>query len=261
VPPNTITFDPSNTQPILNPARSFCGPGAATKSAPGDDSNSRLATSALEALVETLRRSQQQPTMPQTPVRRNKHVEEHFTPSEDDNNVSSPRRPTDLLHFLKYAKRHCGVEDAELFLSPLRKKGFAPDILGDPDIKIEDLTGYQIGMTHGDAIRLHRAAPEWHKNRNKRRREADIEGEEDEEDNPFLRAPAPPGVDDSNIVGYKAVHPDGEQRWFGSPLIPEPGPTTYHGSPIMYQDVATGGWHPIPEGFSMSPEAVPLEDR
>ncbi|KAJ4492133.1 hypothetical protein C8J55DRAFT_382279, partial [Lentinula edodes] len=65
--------------------------------------------------------------------------------------------PTKLRRFLEYAESDAGVKNATYHLFALENKGYGPDILEC----VEDKDLVDLGIKHGDAMRLKRAAPIW----------------------------------------------------------------------------------------------------
>ncbi|KAJ3848224.1 hypothetical protein EV368DRAFT_68455 [Lentinula lateritia] len=65
--------------------------------------------------------------------------------------------PTKLRRFLEYAESDAGVKNATYHLFTLENKGYGPDILEC----VEDKDLVDLGIKHGDAMRLKRAAPIW----------------------------------------------------------------------------------------------------
>ncbi|KAJ3885769.1 hypothetical protein GG344DRAFT_70242 [Lentinula edodes] len=73
--------------------------------------------------------------------------------------LSSPAKntPTKLRRFLEYAESDAGVKNATYHLFALENKGYGPDILEC----VEDKDLVDLGIKHGDAMRLKRTAPIW----------------------------------------------------------------------------------------------------
>ncbi|KAJ3803843.1 hypothetical protein F5876DRAFT_54051, partial [Lentinula aff. lateritia] len=65
--------------------------------------------------------------------------------------------PTKLRRFLEYAESDTGVKNATYHLFALENKGYGPDILEC----VEDKDLVDLGIKHGDAMRLKRAALIW----------------------------------------------------------------------------------------------------
>ncbi|KAJ3805353.1 hypothetical protein F5876DRAFT_69870 [Lentinula aff. lateritia] len=65
--------------------------------------------------------------------------------------------PTKLRRFLEYAESDAGVKNATYHLFALENKGYGPDILEC----VEDKDLRDLGIKHGDAMCLKRAAPIW----------------------------------------------------------------------------------------------------
>jgi len=65
--------------------------------------------------------------------------------------------PSKLSRFLKYAKTHLGIPNAQLYERCLEEMGYGPDILhlvNDGDLK-------DIGIKPGDVIRLKQHSLQW----------------------------------------------------------------------------------------------------
>lgn len=103
--------------------------------------------------------------IPHTP----KHQQIELRPENKSLSNLPPPSPSDIPHFLKYAKDNLGIKDAAHYVNGLRDKHLGPDVLNKADI--QELTGFDIGMPYGDALCLQAAAPSWWKSCTKQVRE------------------------------------------------------------------------------------------
>ena len=151
-----------------------------------------------------------------------------------------PPSPSDIPRFLKYAKDNLGIKDAAHYVDGLRDKHLGPDVLDKADIK--ELTGFDIAMPYGDALRLQAAAPSWWKSRTKRARE---DYESDPSFTPIPRdSPIPPAT-----IRIRVKYPDGGEASYWVPLLIR-GDQREHDTYTQCYDEATNNWTPIPDGWT-----------
>jgi hypothetical protein len=171
-----------------------------------------------------------------------------------------PPSPSHLGHFLKYANEKLGVRDALVYLSPMSRKGYGPDILAE--VPVPDLTDPTIGLTPGDAIRLKRGSVDWWSEESKKTRNpkrprshtilTPLFPDERHTEQNQLQPEAEQLPD--NSISYHIEYPDGGgKRWFAGPLLRRGRPRD-DDKITEYFDKARKEWLPIPVGFT-----APLE--
>ncbi|KAI0693751.1 hypothetical protein BC835DRAFT_1520490 [Cytidiella melzeri] len=224
-PPCTKIFDPDNRRPVLNARRAACH-AASVVAVPLLD----------QAAILELTKRACAPAAPRTPKHaRMASIGSLTTLPSTNMSVPISRSPNNLPQFLKFMKDTHGVVNAHTYRTLLSAKGYGPDIIDQVDIK--DLTAFDVGLTPGNAIRFHNAAPVWWNSRGKQPREL---FEEDVDFNPFLEQDKRGQVGDGEpdeCIHYKGCWPDGTRMsWFEVPLIV--GDRQFDDDFIEYQDSA-----------------------
>lgn len=163
--------------------------------------------------------------------------------------------PSDIPRFLDYASTNLGVQNASEFESPLRRKGFGPDILS----QIPDASLTALGLSEGDALRLKNGSQKWWNGPKAKRKLSEVEERElkrkhdrDFDHNPFsFGSPLSHGTPD----------PDPEPQCHYEYRFPGGGGTRYNGPPMhqgrrfprndrtSYWDQAQKQMLPIPAGY------------
>lgn len=154
--------------------------------------------------------------------------------------------PSDIRRYLRYAEEHLGVENATSYEFPLKMKRYGPDIL--PHVQTSDLTAVDVGIPHGDALRLQRGSSDWWNHLAKRQREQDNDDargtskrhHSDPEDEPRATEVKDP-------VRYELRWTDGAQRYYGGYMIPCPRKTVDES--VWYFCEARQDWFPTPVGY------------
>ncbi|KAH8980224.1 hypothetical protein EDB86DRAFT_2813883, partial [Lactarius hatsudake] len=238
-PPNTPSFDIANKQPELcNRTKS----GGAATNTPGPATESLVVIAQLATSVLDFAKQLAQPphsagvspmTVPNTPKRQRTELR----PDTVSPSSLPPPSPSDIPRFLKYAKDNLGIKDAACYVDGLRDKHLGPDILDQADI--QELTGFDISMPYGDALRLRAAAPSWWKSRTKRARE-DFEG-----DPTFTPIPVPVNP----TLHIRVNYPDGGEASYWVPSLIR-GDQREHDHYTQYYDGESKTWLPIPEGWT-----------
>ena len=126
-------------------------------------------------------------------------------------------------------------------------KRYGPDIL--PHVQTSDLTAMDVGIPHGDAIRLQRGSLDWWNHVAKRQREQDNEeslgtpkrhcGDPDD---------LPRAAEVKDPVKYELRWFDGAQRYYGGYMIPCARKTVDES--VWYFCEARREWFPTPAGYS-----------
>ena len=142
-PPNTPTFDIANKRPELHER------AKPTTSTPTTDSLAvvaQLATTVLNLakhLTQSPQTSSTAPAMvPHTPKRQWMELR----PENESPSSLPPPSPSDIPHFLKYAKDSLRIKDAANYIDGLRDKHLGPDVIDKADM--QELTGFDIGMPY-----------------------------------------------------------------------------------------------------------------
>jgi hypothetical protein len=242
-PPNTQAFDPANrgVSLVASGARSVqpaipAALGPAPISELGHLSN--LVT-AIFGAVNTVN-----PTLV-TPSRTVRAA----TPEMEG--ASLVPSPSDIPRFLKHASTDLGVRNALAFESPLRRKGYGPDILPD----VDDAALVALGISEGDVLRLKNGSRKWWNGPDAKRKLA-------EDDDSFF----------SNTLSNRSRDTSDDhvdKRYHYELLFPEGGGTRYNGPPIKkgdrgFHDDSTTYWDerqrkmvPIPVGYTAPPYNAP----
>jgi hypothetical protein len=173
------------------------------------------------------------PSVTATTLHTPKRQRTELRPESESPSCLPPPSPSDIPRFLKYAKDNLGIKDAARYVDGLRDKHLGPDILDQADM--QELTGFDIGIPYGDALRLRAAAPSWWKSCTKRARE-------DYENDPAFN-PVP--TDSPAAVRIRVQFPDGGESSYWAPLIR--GDQREHDSYTQCYDEATNAWLPIPQ--------------
>ena len=172
------------------------------------------------------------------------------SPSANDNELVYS--PSHIPQFLKHASSKLGVRNALDFESPLRRKGYGPDIL--PDIADSELVA--LGISEGDVIRLKNGSRRWWNG-------PDAKCKFDEvDDNNFFswlspgRTASDAEADTSNgyqskricHYEYRCLEGDGATRYNVAPM--ERGGLEDHDRFTSYYDEKQRKMLPIPDGFT-----------
>lgn len=237
-PPSTPSFDIANKRPEL---RERAKPTANTPTTDSLAVVAQLATTVLDFAKQLTQPphptsissvAAAQPA-PHTPKRRRTELSE--SPSS-----LPPPSPSDIPRFLKYAKDNLGIKDAAHYVDGLRDKHLGPDVLDKADI--QELTGFDIGMPYGDALRLQAAAPSWWKSRTKRARE-------DYESDPTFNPVPPDPPTTPATIRIRVKYPDGGEASYWVPSLIR-GDQREHDNYTQCYDQATDNWIPIPDGWT-----------
>ncbi|KAI0782492.1 hypothetical protein BC629DRAFT_1594266 [Irpex lacteus] len=255
-PPHTAMFDPNNKRPVLNSRRIVSTPTPA----PAIDVNAFASVFApITSAVAELAKANALSNPPRTPSKRPRTNSLVATPSSRPPDLDSKltHSPNSLARFCKFLKDSRGVRKAPQYFMALRDYDYAPDILGEVDVK--ELT--EVGISIGDAHRIRKAAPEWLRSRSTREPEA-IETDPDFCQHVVGAANILPSIFDDNAPGtgdrweeksvhYKLEHVNGTRnRWWSGPLLRNLGERREDDDYIEYRDPATLEWRPIPPGFT-----------
>jgi hypothetical protein len=175
--------------------------------------------------------------IPHTPKRQRTELR----PENESPSILPPPSPSDIPCFLKYAKDNLGIKDTAHYVDGLRDKHLGPDVLDKADV--QELTGFDIGMPYGDALRLQAAAPSWWKSCTKRARE-DYENDPTFVSNSSTTPPLPPAT-----ICIQVKYPDGGEASYWVPSLIQ-GDQCKHDSYTQCYDKATNDWIPIPDGWT-----------
>jgi len=248
-PPNSLAFDPALRRTSIIPQRQ-AHIDAAVSSTSQD--GVAVLSQVVKDLVETLVIKKPQSVTDKAPM-----TPKWTLHAGLENSSPLPPSPSHLGKFLTHADEKLGVRDAMVYLSPMSRKGYGPDILAD--VPVSDLTDPSIGLTPGDAIRLKRGSVDWwseeSKKTFKRPRARTILS------NLPAHTPFTPDNEGEqsrvnahdNSISYRIEYPDGGgKRWFAGPLLH--GRQRENDDITEYFDEARKQWVRIPLGFT-----VPLE--
>jgi hypothetical protein len=167
----------------------------------------------------------------------------------DDDLVYSPSH---IPRFLKHASSKLGVRNALDFESPLRRKGYGPDIL--PDIADSELVA--LGISEGDVICLKNGSRRWWNGPDAKRKLGEVD-----DDNFFSRlstghmagdaeADTSNGYQNKRVCHYEYRFPegDGATRYNAAPM--QRGGPEDHDRFTSYYDEKQWKMLPIPNGFT-----------
>jgi len=240
-PPNTQAFDPANRGVSLVAPGCCAQPIQSIPATPAPPPMSELGH--LSTLVTTLFGANPAFT---TPLR----VPSILVPAQQsDSQAPLIPSPSDISRFLKHASTTLRVCNALDFESPLRHKGFGPDIL--PDIDSSALVA--LGISEGDVLRLKNGSRKWWNGPNVKRKHSKVD------DMDFFSHTANRETDTSTAHYNKRCHYEY--------CFPEGGGTRYNGPPMMegerglhdehttYRDEGRQRMVPIPNGYT-----APLHD-
>lgn len=237
--PNLQAFDPANRAASLRPSsRSIPETPAPTPQMSELGHLSTLVTALVSAIKPGLVTPSRQAPAPSEshPI----HATQLVTPSKPseiaENLIPSP---SDLTRFLDYASTNLGVRNAKDFESPLRRKGYGPDIL--PQVSDSALTA--LGITEGDVLRLKHGSTAWWNGPNAKRKRAgsDLNSTTEVHDD---------NTHENKRCHYEYRYPDGSGyvRYNGPP--PVAGERQDRDHFTRMQDKVTRKMLPIPDGFS-----------
>lgn len=237
IPPNTQAFDPANrgvslTAPgtrSIQPA--IPAPPVPAMSELGHLSN--LVTAIFGAANTPLVTPSRTPTVPAAVAR------------ETEVALLIPS-PSDIPRFLKHASTNLGIRNALEFESPLRRKGFGPDILSD----IDDSALVALGISEGDVLRLKNGSRRWWNGPDAKRKLA-------EDDDNRSRDTSDDHVD--KRCHYEFLFPEGGGTRYSGPPMKE-GDRGLHDDSTTYWDEGRQKMVPIPEGYTAPPYDAPDDD-
>lgn len=157
--------------------------------------------------------------------------------------------PSDIPRFLKFAETKLGVKAAMVWASPMKRRSYGPDILK----AVSDKDLLELGMAHGDVLRLKRGTTKWWGSQEAKRKYADMTGD-DNDRNSDRNTASNTRIHYERAYRTPAGEPDGYHSWFGPPLVDED--MTDADRETTYFDEATQRKMPIPEGFT-----IPMDDN
>ena len=247
-PPNTQAFNPANCGVSLVATGHHAQPIQSTPATQAPPPMSKLGH--LSTLVTTLFGANPAFT---TPLR----APSILVPAQQSDNHGAPLvpSPSDIPRFLKHASTTLGVRNALDFESPLRHKGFGPDILPD----IDSLALVALGISEGDVLHLKNGSHKWWNGPDAKRKLSEVD------DMDFFSRTANQERDTSAAHYNKQCHY--EYRF------PEGGGTRYNGPPMMeggrgphdehttYWDEGRQKMVPIPDGYTAPPHDAPDFDE
>jgi hypothetical protein len=238
-PPNTQAFDPTNRGvSLMGPGRGPL-PIQSTPVTPAPLPMSELGH--LSTLVTTLfgAANPSFTTPLRTPV-----VQQS---ADLDSEAPLVPSPSDVSRFLKHASTTLGVRNALDFESPLRRKGFGPDILPD----IADSALVALGISEGDVLRLKNGSRKWWNGPDAKRKLDEVEdegfgsnGDRDSAENYNKRC------------HYEYCFPEGGGTRYNGPPMME-GDRGAHDEHTTYWDERRQKMVPIPDGWTAPPRDAP----
>jgi hypothetical protein len=150
--------------------------------------------------------------------------------------VQSPAKPSPskLLRFLHHAESHLGVANATDYEAALQDKGYRPDIMH----LVKDEVLMEVGLSHGDAIRVKAGSIAWWNGPDAKRKHDDTE---------VTRAHEPDTPPNKKVRYERRYHNGGESTFFGPTLVP--GNQRSMKFKLFFKCPVRDMMVPVPKGF------------